>query len=514
MQLLALPLLLALSFSAFAGGVKSPTPTDPFTASPTPPKEAEAPPVVRVNATNQSYDMQRPWLKRPPFPRRGTGSVLEGGYVLVTAELLNDHRFVELETPSGGTKCPAEVIAIDHDANLALLAPSDPEFLAPFSALQLAAPGRVGEEAEILQIESNGSVARTPATISSIEVAPYPLGTLALLTYKLRASLQKRDNSFTVPALHEGNLLGLLMRYDGRSQTAELLPSPIIRKFLEQAGVQPYQGFPRAGVAFAPTRDPQLRKYLGLEGGGVYVTQVLPNSPAEEAGVQRGDIIHAVNDYPIDPDGLYEDRNFGKIQFSHLVAMRRPNEDLNLHLFREGKPVNVSLPYTSSIDGTQISRPHLRGEAPDYVVLGGLVFQELSRPYLMSWGRNWKQGAPQRLVYLDTYQNELPTDHGRVILLTDVLPSPDTIGYEGIRNTVVTHVNGKPVRSLRDLAQAADHPLDGFHKIDFEEDPGTIYLDASAVEKNSTRLLNEYRLPALQRLAPLEEEKAPPATES
>jgi hypothetical protein len=77
---------------------------------------------------------------------------------------------------------------------------------------------------------------------------------------------------------------------------------------------------------------------------------------------------------------------------------------------------------------------------------------------------------------------------------------PETLGYESIRNLVVTQVNGRPVRSLVDLSEAAKKPLKGFHKIEFEEDPKTVFLDAASVEANQKALIERYSLPSLQRL--------------
>ena len=53
--------------------------------------------LVRVNSTNQSYNLMRPWTKRQPFTRRGTGVVLDQKRILVTAELVGNSNFIELE---------------------------------------------------------------------------------------------------------------------------------------------------------------------------------------------------------------------------------------------------------------------------------------------------------------------------------------------------------------------------------------------------------------------------------
>src|SRR4051794_10278431 len=141
-----------------------------------------------------------------------------------------------------------------------------------------------------------------------------------------------------------------------------------------------------------------------------------------------------------------------------------------------------------------------RNRPPLYYVLGGLIFQELSRQYLKEWGANWQKDAPQRFVYKDRFQSELyQGGNRRVVVLTQVLPANTTIGYEELAYLTVTNVNGKEVKSLSDLAEAIKHPLDGFIKIETEEDPKQIELDATQVEAEATALQHNYGLPSLQR---------------
>ena len=128
------------------------------------------------------------------------------------------------------------------------------------------------------------------------------------------------------------------------------------------------------------------------------------------------------------------------------------------------------------------------------------MFLELSSDYLREWGGNWQDKAPQRLVYLDLFQDELPPDRGKIVILSKVLPSPETIGYEQLRNLVVSRVNGREIKSLEDLADAAANPEKGFQKIEFEEDPKLIYLDAQEIDETSAELADHYGLPSLQRL--------------
>src|ERR1700709_1101880 len=90
------------------------------------PKEVS---LVRVNVTGQPYDYQRPWQKKAPFSKRALGAVLSKGRVLVTADLVSNQNYVELERAETGEKSGAEVVVIDYEANLALIAPTDKKFL-------------------------------------------------------------------------------------------------------------------------------------------------------------------------------------------------------------------------------------------------------------------------------------------------------------------------------------------------------------------------------------------------
>ena len=145
--------------------------------------------------------------------------------------------------------------------------------------------------------------------------------------------------------------------------------------------------------------------------------------------------------------------------------------------------------------------PYSLDRAPNYYVLGGLIFEELSRQYLREWGANWMKDAPQRFVYKDRFQSELyPEGNRRVVVLTQVLPANSTIGYDDLAYLTVTKINGKEVKSLAELAEAVKQPLDGFIKIETEEDPKQIELDAAQVESEAPALQQNYGLPALQRL--------------
>ena len=465
-------------------------------------QESASQSLLRVNSTNQVYECFQPWIKKPPFSRRGIGALIDGGRILVTAELVANSTFIELEKPATAEKSTATVERVDYDCNLAVLRPADPAFLSGMRPLALNGPLKVGDQATILQLEPNGDIAQTLGRITSISVGSYPSESGPLLLFKLGAPLQQKDGSFTLPAIRDGRLIGMVMRYDARNQSADVVPTAVIRHFLAELDSPAYQGFARLGMAFAPLRDPQLRRYIGLkEPGGIYVADLTPRGSADAAGIKKGDVILAVDGIPLDQDGNYEDQNYGRILFSHLTnTIKHPGAVLSFKILRDGQTLEIPVTMQVADEEQSISETHLSDEAPRYVILGGLIFIELSRPYLKEWGSKWASSAPQRLVYYDAFQNELPADRGRIIILSQVLPTPDTIGYEDLENIVVTKVNGRPIKSLTDLSEAAKKPVDGFQKIEFEEDPKSLFLDAASIQSNADNLKKHYALPSLERL--------------
>jgi len=470
---------------------------------PTPPPEVTADSLVRVNSTNQSYDFFRPWTKKAPSVRRGLGVVVAEDLVLVTAELVTNRTYVELENATTNAKSAADVVSVDYDSNLALLRPANKEVLKGARPLALDDSARVGERVDLIQLESNSAVAKTPGTITTINVSPYPLGQLSLLTYRISSPLQGRDGSFVIPAVKDGKLLGLLMRYDSRSQTADVVPSPVIAHFLADAKSEKYLGFPRVGLGFASTRDPQLRRFIGLQDdGGVYVTAVRPGSAGEKGGLKKGDVILSVAGKDIDQDGNYDDAAYGKIPFSHLTStLASVGDKLDFVVFRDGQKQTLPITLEAANPDLVRSEPYTFDRAPRYYILGGLVFEELSRSYLQEWGGNWPKEAPQQLVALDAFQDEdTSREPGKIVFLSQVFPTGNTVGYENLQHLVVTKVNGVPIKSLDDLAKAAAKPEGGFHKIEFDADPPFIYLDAAEAEKSDEQIRQEYGVSELKNL--------------
>jgi hypothetical protein len=144
--------------------------------------------------------------------------------------------------------------------------------------------------------------------------------------------------------------------------------------------------------------------------------------------------------------------------------------------------------------------PYMFNRGPKFLTEGGLIFQELTVPYLKSWGGKWRTQAPFKLMYINANQEEYE-EKGRekVVFLSQVLRTPSTLGYEGLSHLIVTKVNDKEIHNIHDLDQALQSPIDGIHKIEFDTFPRVIFVDAAEAGAVNQQLL-QLGIPELKRL--------------
>ncbi len=465
--------------------------------------------LVKVNATSQSYNLHLPWQKESPSGRRGLGVVMAGNRVLVTAQMAADATYIELELPESGQKIPAKVVAVDYEANLALLEspPSDRQkaFFAGLKPMGLDTSARIGDEVFVLQTGRVGDLIRSPLTISKVLTRRYIVEGSGFLVYEANNIVRSEANSFTLPVVKGNQLAGLLLSYDSKNQVTTILPAPIIEHFLKDVADGSYEGFPSLGMELQSTQDEQFRDYLGLkpDAPGVLITSVLKGGSAEQAGMKKEDILISINGFTIDSRGDYKDPQFGALSAGHLVRGRAyVGDKVEIKVIRDGKEITLNGELTRRKPEDYLVLPYQFDRGPKYVLMGGMLFQELSRPYLDSFGSEQRGGAILRLDRIAT-SPEKYEEQGRkkLVFLSLVLPTPSAQGYEKLGGQVVNKVNGKPINELADLADAFKSAKETWHVIELDDFPHILYLDTFNAERDNMKLLDgAYRIGSLKRL--------------
>lgn len=462
--------------------------------------------LVRINSTIQTYSASQPWEKSQPRSRRGLGALLSGNRILTTAAMAADSIYIELQSADSTKTIPAKVAAIDYEANLALLIPdAEPGFLVDLKATPIGGPVKPGEELELLQLETNGDPLSTTGTIRSMELLSTFVSGRFFLGYTVKASMQTSGNSFTLPAFRNGKLTGILTSYDATDQISDVISIDIISAFLKDTEDGSYEGFPSLGIGTTTTEDPHFRGWLKLpeDKGGLYVTRVLPKGSADLAGMKKGDVILAISGFPIDRRGYFKHPDYGTLFWPHLVQGEPTmGEKVTMTILRDGTP--MTLEPTLRKAPLPLVPSYLYDEAPPFLIKGGLVFQELSKPYLEAFGKEWTTRAPLNL--LDVLSNPEDYEEGRrrVVVLTRVVATEATIGYDRIASQIIKSVNGQPVAGLPELAAALEKaPENGLHILETDEQPYRIFLDEALSDTVDRDFLNR-GLPILKRLYEVE----------
>lgn len=452
--------------------------------------------VVRINSTQQSWNIWQPWEKTPPRRRRALAAIVGPGLVLTTAEMVADATYLEFESADGTRLTPAKVLAADYEANLALLGPAaEPNGRDVFKnavPFEISSPPVIGDQLAILQVEDNGNPLLTAGSLQSVDVSSSLLAEHSFLTFMVKASMQSAASSYSLPVLKDGKLAGVLISYDSKDQLCDVLATDIVARFVQEAADGKYTGFPSLGVTIARAEDVTFRKWLKLadDQGGLYIKKVRKGGAAAAAGVLPGDVLLAVDGQAIDRRGYYNHPKYGSLSWGHLVRGEKSTGDtITLSLLREGKPLELKATLTREEESAKLVPAHNFGKVPNYLVKGGLVFQELSLPLLEAFGEDWQSRAPLNL--LDAMENPESYEKSidRVVLLSGVIPTPATIGYERLRHLIVRQVNGKPVRNMKALIEAFDSNSGEIHSIEFSDENLTINLDELTASEVDSQLL-------------------------
>jgi S1-C subfamily serine protease len=511
-----LPATLPLALFALLGlnsceRTESQTPAKPTSVTPETAAAVDVPApvdikksVVRIHATQQSWNPGQPWEKFPPTQRRALAAIVAPQQVLTTAEMVADATYLEFESPDGTHFAQAKVIAVDYEANLALLGPvSEDAGNALFQAttpLEITAGVKIGEAVDILQIEENSLALLTPGSLRSVGVSSNFLAGHSFLTYMVKASMQSAASSYSLPVLNHGKLAGVLISYNSKDQICDVVSTEIMVRFLKESATGDYRGFPSLGISVARTEDASFRQWLKLgdDQGGLYVRSVRKGGAADAAGLKKGDVLLAVDGHPIDRRGYYQHPLHGSVSWGHLIRGEKSTGDVvTLAVLREGEPQEITATLTREEESSRLVPGYTFGKAPNFLIKGGLIFQELSRPLLESFGKDWESRAP--LNFLDALENPEKYEGkvDRIIFLSGSIPTPATIGYESLRNLIVRRVNGKEVKDMKTLIAAFKDHSEELHSVAFEEEQFTLYLD----EATSTAVDNQLLQRGINRLS-------------
>ena len=446
--------------------------------------------VVRVFVTYQQPDQEYPWQRGRTDSTSGSGVVVGNGLVLTGAHVVAHATFIQIRRYRGARKYLATVRGICHDADLALLHVEDSAFMAGVPEIEFGNLPDFQDRVAVIGFPIGGEeMSVTEGVVSRIEVQEYTHSQRALLAVTVDAPINSGNSGGPVFD-EEGRVVGIAFQaYDDAENIGELVPTPILRRFLTAIEGNLPLDVPGLGLAWDNLENPVLRRQVGIDersGTGVRIS-VIDHGGSADGTLQPDDALLAIDGYEIADDGtiVYRDRirtAFDVVLGDHFVGDRVP-----VRLLRDGKLRDLQLtlaPFRPLIPPAQFDT------SARWFVAAGLVFQVLRRDYLAIWER-WWETAPKPLVALYRTGSRTP-ERTEVIIITAVLADELNVGYgHHVYDTVMT-TNGRTPRDLDDFVSMVDN---GDGLIDIRTGRhGRITLDAKT-RSQWPSILERYSVP-------------------
>ncbi len=380
--------------------------------------------VVNLSSTTRLQARQNPLMQDPFFrrffnlpqsPRRSRGSLGSGvivdaekGYIITNHHLIDQADEITVTTEDGRT-LQAELVGSDADSDIAVIQ-VDGERLSEIP-LGNSAKLRVGDF--VVAIGNPFGLSRT---VTSGIISALGRSGLGIEGYEdfiqTDASINPGNSGGALVDLH-GRLIGIntaiFSRGGGSVGIGFAIPIDMVKELMAQLVEH---GDVRRGLLGVTMQDltPSLADAFGLSGlSGAVVSQVIPDSAAEEAGVRTGDVIVQFNDTPVNDS----------TDLRNAVGLLRTGTKARVQFYRDGKLKTIH---------TRIKE------------IGGFAMRE--------------QGLSGRLAGARFRTAEPGPEHDGGVEVTELQPGSPAQRFGLAENDIILSINRRRVKTPKEMAQA------------------------------------------------------------
>ncbi len=432
--------------------------------------------LVYIEISIARYDGFQPWKLSQSFSVSCFGTAVGPREILTIAEPLADASLIRVKCFGGNEFVPAEIKCIDYDINLCLLTINDESNNPELKAVSFSEDFKKGMELVGNWLAPDGTTKTSRGFLDRALALPCPTSYQRTLAFVVSNPSRQTSSG----ELYTHNKKGIGIAYSAADKDNFLIPAETILRFLKYTDNNSYAGFGTPGYESYDLLDPSVRKYLKMPEDmkeGNYVSSVY--SQGTGSGVlQVGDVVLAINNKPINAYGRYKHPEYEETACEHLIQRQELGQPISFTVWRNGEKVQLET-QTSRFDPKEMLVPYQEYDRqPEYMALGGYVFQKLTRDYLRLWGDNWPGKAPPHLFQYDRNLAMKPSeDRKDIVVLSFVLPAPINLGYQNLGRIVVKTFNGLEIRQMSDLLTAvSENPESPFHVVEFEMDYPTLII--------------------------------------
>ena len=189
--------------------------------------------VFRVTNFQQRPDWKSPWKMKPTTKDQGSGFLIHDGFILTNAHVVSDSRMLLVNKLSSPNPFLADVVAIAHDSDLALLKVRDPDFYKNLTPLELGGVPELQSRVRAYGYPVGGhDLSRTEGVVSRIEFGTYiHPGIDSHLLIQTDSAINPGNSGG--PVIQSGQAIGVAFQSNlSLNDVGYFIPVPLIKRFL------------------------------------------------------------------------------------------------------------------------------------------------------------------------------------------------------------------------------------------------------------------------------------------
>lgn len=454
--------------------------------------------VVRIDIVSSIPNFNTPWQTKERLQATGSGVAIGGKRILTNAHNIAYATFVTVRKQSDDSLFEAEVLAVNHECDLALLHVKDESFFNDIEPMEIGTTPTVQTEIQVAGYPIGGDgLSITQGIISRIGETPYAHSAEPLLTAQLDAAINPGNSGG--PVLFKNKVVGIAFQGLRRQQSiGYMIPTEIIEHFLADLENGKVDGFCSIVFDFMALDNPDTRRFLKMKPGqtGVLVYRIVPAAP--KGYLEPNDVLLSVDGRKIANNGNIRLARQEPRSLTSIIRSKQIGETVEFRILRDGQEKTVNMPACKL---QRLCPSNLHDTIPDYFIIGGFVFIRLTGNLLQEIiGDNDLFMAAKEDVdlfckfkrFLEPFQKKSGEE---IVLLHSVLADEVNIGLGSCQMMILAKVNGKTVNNLRQLSKIVEGCKSDF--ITFTMSDGTpLTLDISRLRAANPRILKRYQIAA------------------
>jgi serine protease Do len=400
--------------------------------------------VVQIFSQVAEIDMLQPYKTPTQYGVRGTGFFIDNqGHIITNAHVIDQAIAIWIRIPSLGKHLiDVHLIGVCPERDIALLKVAPKELqvikteigIIPY--LVLGDSDKVRRADEVLALGyplGQESLKSTTGVISGRE------GTM------IQMSAPINPGSSGGPLLNiKGEVIGINSSGVSDAQNVGyIIPINDLHAIYHDLQTSPFLRKPFSGIVYQNANN-QLTSFLANpQPGGCCVVEIIKDSPAYKAGMERLDMIYEINGYEVD---IYGDMKVSwsedKLSLSNYIWRLAVGDKIDIVMYRKGERKHCTLRLDQS-EPLPIRRIHPGHEPIDYELFGGMVIMQLSLNHV----KLMLASAPGLIKYTEMKHQTLPA-----LIITHIFPNSQLFRSRTLAPGFILHeVNGHPVATLTEL---------------------------------------------------------------